>query len=254
MNIVVPVKLVPDLVEELAIDESGAALDPSWLRLILNELDEHAVEQALLLKEGGAGPVTVVALDGEGIDDVFFTAAAKGADRMIKLMGHDPNDMSNYALARILANAIKTLRPELILTGVGAHNDVDGAMGPQLAEQLGLPYIGYVAGVSLGDGKATVRKEYPGGLIGEMVVTLPAVLGIQAAEKPPRYCPISRVRQAMKTASIEEQPAAEPEFVNGPLVSRMSEPQAGERAQMIEGDVDHVAARLADIFKQLGVL
>ena len=47
MNIVVPVKLVPDLVEELTIDDSGTALDTEWLRMIINEFDDHAIEQAV---------------------------------------------------------------------------------------------------------------------------------------------------------------------------------------------------------------
>src|SRR4030067_1763329 len=87
MNIIVPVKLVPDLVEELTIDGGGVVLDTSWLRLILNEFDDHAIEQAILLKERSGGQVTVVAPDVEGIDDVLYTAVAKGADRLIKLVG-----------------------------------------------------------------------------------------------------------------------------------------------------------------------
>ena len=63
--------------------------------------------------------------------------------------------------------------------------------------------------VNKSDGKVIAKKEYPGGLIGEMEVTLPAVLGIQASEQPPRYVAVSKVRQAMKTATIEEQDAAE---------------------------------------------
>ena len=46
-----------------------------------------------------------------------------------------------------------------------------------------------------------VKKEYPGGLTGEMETTLPAVLGVQASDEPPRYVAVSKVRQAMKTAS-----------------------------------------------------
>jgi hypothetical protein len=34
----------------------------------------------------------------------------------------------------------------------------------------------------------------------------------------------------------------------------MSVPEAGERATMVEGDVDAVAAQPTDIFRQLGVL
>ncbi len=254
MNIVVPIKLVPDLVEELVIDANGARLDPTVLRLKLNEFDDHAIEQAILLKEKGAGQVTVVAPDVDGADDALYTAAAKGADRLIKLTGNWQSGVNNHALARAFANLVKTLRPEVILTGVQAHNDLDGAVGPQLAEHLGMPYVGYVSGVAVCDGKVEVRKEFPGGLIAEMEVVLPAVLGIQAAEKPPRYVPISKVRQTMKTAAIEKFPAAELEAGGAPTAIRLFQPPAGARAIMIEGDADAVATRLVEIFKERGVL
>jgi electron transfer flavoprotein beta subunit len=51
MNITAVLKLVPDLVEELEIDDKGTGLDMDWLRLIINEFDDHAVEEAILLKE-----------------------------------------------------------------------------------------------------------------------------------------------------------------------------------------------------------
>ena len=50
MKIVVPVQLVPDLVEELVIDAGGKALDTFSIRWILNEFDDHAIEQAILIK------------------------------------------------------------------------------------------------------------------------------------------------------------------------------------------------------------
>jgi electron transfer flavoprotein alpha/beta subunit len=49
MNIIVLAKLVPDLVEELTIDTNGTALDTAWLRMIINEFDDHAIEQGILL-------------------------------------------------------------------------------------------------------------------------------------------------------------------------------------------------------------
>jgi len=254
MNIVIPIKLVPDLVEELAIDDSGAALDTAWLSLILSEFDNHAIEQGILLKERNGGRVTIIAPEVEGADDVLFTAAAKGADQLIKLRGDFEEGVNNHALARAFANVIKTLQPDLVLTGVQAHNDLDGSVGPLLAQYLDMPYVGYVAGVVLGDGQAVARKEYPGGLIGEMAVNLPAVLGIQAAETPPRYVAFSKVRQAMQTATIEEQDAAELDLSGGPTVNRLFEPESGQRATMLTGEEDEVAARLVEIFEEIGVL
>jgi electron transfer flavoprotein beta subunit len=254
MNIVILVKLVPDLVEELTIDASGVALDTAWLRLIINEFDDHAIEQGILLKERGGGQVTIVAPDVEGVDDVLFTAAAKGADRLIKITGDFAGGVNNHALARAFAAVVKELQPDLVLTGVQANNDLDGSVGPLLAGCLEMPYVGYVSGITLDAGKSKARKEYPGGLIAEMEVTLPAVMGIQAAEQPPRYVAVSKVRQMMKTSTIEERAASELDPSGGPAIGRMFQAEAGQRATMVTGSPDEVAAKLVGIFKELGVL
>ncbi|MBI1964321.1 MAG: electron transfer flavoprotein subunit beta/FixA family protein, partial [Candidatus Rokubacteria bacterium] len=68
MEIVVPVKLVPDLVEELEIDAEGRDLDRAALKLRLSEWDEQAVEEALLLKDAHGARVTVLALDAPELD------------------------------------------------------------------------------------------------------------------------------------------------------------------------------------------
>jgi electron transfer flavoprotein beta subunit len=253
MKIAVPIKFVPDLVEELTIDPSGAALDTSWLRLIINEFDDHAVEQAILLKERGGGSVTVLGSESDGMDDFLFTAAAKGADQLIKLTG-DFSSVNNHALAHAFAGVLKELQPDLVLTGVQAHNDIDGSVGPLLAEYLGAPYIGYVSGITVAGDHLVVRKEYSGGLIAEMEVKLPAVVGIQASEQPPRYVAYSKIRQVMGTAKIEERPVTELDLSGGTQIGRMFQPEVTERATMLEGGVDEVADRLVSIFKDLGTL
>jgi electron transfer flavoprotein beta subunit len=252
MNIVVILKLVPDLVEEITVADSGTALDTDWLRLIISEADNHALEQAILLKEGAGGHVTVIAQDAEDVDGVLYAAGARGADRLVKLVGSEAPD--NHVLAKVVAASVGEATPDLILTGVQAHSDLDGPVGPLVAEALGLPYVGYVAGVSTGEAEVVVRKEFPGGLIAEMEVALPAVLGIQAAEEPPRYVAVSKIRQAMKTAELEEEKAATVDAGAGVTVSRMYVPDSGERATMLEGDEEEVAASLIGVLKELGAL
>jgi electron transfer flavoprotein beta subunit len=253
MNIIVPIKMVPDLVEELSIDPSGAPLDTAWMRLILNEFDDHAIEQAILLKERVGGQVTVIAPDAPDVDDALFTAAAKGADRLIKLTG-ETESLNSHAIARAMAAIVKAEIPDLILTGVQAHNDLDGQVGPLLAESLSMPYVGYVSGVKIENKMATVTKEYPGGLLGEFLVELPAVLGIQASDEPPRYVAFTKVRQAMQTAHIEEQDIGELDLTGSLTVSRMFQPEVGERAEMLAGDADEVATRLIEIMQEHDVL
>ncbi len=254
MNIVVPIKFVPDLVEELEIAASGNALERTFMRTIINEFDDHAIEQSILLKERSGGQVTVITPDVEGADDILYAAAAKGVDRLIKLGGDFSQGVNSHALARALAAVIKDLQPDLVLTGVQAHDDLDGPVGPLLAEQLGMPYLGYVAGLAVGDSKCTARKEYPGGLIAEMDVQLPALLGIQAAEKPPRYVVTSLIMQAMKTANIEILDSGALDGSGAAEVAHMSHPEAAAQARMFEGSADQVADALVGLFKEIGLL
>jgi electron transfer flavoprotein beta subunit len=252
MKIVIPLSLVPDLVEELEIDESGTAIDTTWTRMILSEFDDHAIEQAILIKEEIGGEVIIVGPDIGEVDDALYSAAAKGGDRFIKLQD-DFTGMNNHAYARCLADLMKELQPDLILKGVQSHNDLDGQVGALLAEYLGFPYIGYVAGIRVIDDTVLVKKEYPGGLIGEYSVRLPAVLGIQASEKPPRYVAFSKIRQAMQTAVIEDEPIIL-ESGMGLSISRMYPQETGTHAQMIEGSPAEIAERILHLMIEAGIL
>ncbi len=256
MEIIVAVKQVPDLIEELEINEEGTGLDPDLLSFVLNEFDDHALEEALLLKEEVGGSVTVIGVDTtDELDQALYTAIAKGADRAVKLVGDfEEEGLSSHAVARLLADAIGGMAYDLILVGVQAADDLDGQIAPMLATHLGLPHVGVVTGVQVQDGTATVHKEFWGGIMAELEVTLPAVLGIQAARQPPRYAPVSRVRQAMKSATIEEIEVDEvPEVPIAP-VRRMFKPEATGRAEIIEGDEEEVAGRIVEILQERGIL
>jgi len=254
MKSIVPVQLVPDLVEELEFNKFRNGLDFENLAWILNEFDDHAIEQAILIKEKTGAEVVVLGADWGEMDDALFTAFAKGADRLIKVTADfEGEGVNNHALARIFKPIIEAEKPNLILTGVSNHNGMDGVLGALLAEYLGLPYIGYVSGVRVDDSKAVVQKDYPGGLKANMEVILPAVLGISSSETPPRYVPISKVRQAMKTGQIDEQ-ESEIDLSGAVPPQAMYEPEVTGKAEMIEGHLDEIINRIVEIIKDQGLL
>jgi electron transfer flavoprotein beta subunit len=251
-------KMVPDVVEELEVAADGKSLDLEFLRLIVNERDEHALEQALLLKERLGGRVTVVAPDAPEIENVFYTALAKGADRAVRVAGVEEG-LTTRQTASLLAQALPTI-PDLmpaalILTGCQAIDDLDAQTAAILAQRLGLPYLGLVSDVQVdAAGMATVVKEYPGGVHGEFKICLPAVLGIQAAERPPRYVPVAKVRAAMKERELESVSASESAEAALLEVIEMTKPEAAEQAEMVEGSPEEIAAALCDVLDERGLL
>ena len=258
MNLFVLLKMVPDTVEELTVAEDQKQLEKEFLRLKLSDADEHALEQALLLKEKSGGAVTVATLDAPEVDDVLFTALAKGADRAVKIGA--PQDSTGVATAaRSFAELIKggaaSVAPDtLVLVGTQAYDDLEGELVPWLAHALQLPSLSVICAVSLAGGRATVLKEFSGGLRGEFEVALPAVLGIQSAEKPPRYVPIAKVRAIRKSAKIDSFAASAPSEAPAVAADRMYKPEAAGRAKMLEGSSEELAERIVSLLTEHGVV
>ena len=258
MNLYVLLKMVPDTVEELNVAADGKSLDSEFLRFKLSEPDDHALEQALILKEKHGGKVTVVALDAPEVDDVLFTALAKGVDRAVKVPINQAG-LGTVASAKVLADFFAVsgqITPDtLLLPGSQAIDDLEGEVAPLLAAALNLPYVGVVCGVkAAADGKATVMKEFAGGLRAEFEVTLPAVLGIQSAEKPPRYVPVAKVRAVMKSAKIEDADLTPPDRPIQLDIERMYKPAAAGRAEMVEGTPEEVADKLVEVLAKNSVI
>ncbi len=256
MKIAVVIRQVPDLIEPLEIDSSGTAFDLGSASFIVNESDDHALEQAILLKEAGGATVSVVALDFGDVDNTLYTAAAKGADQIIKISLEGDTPPPPRAASALYAEAIKPLTPDLVLVGVQAHDELDGGLSPFLAVALGLPYVGVIRGVMAGaePGTLTVCKEFPGAVMARLNLKLPALLGIVGAEQPPRYVPVARIRAAMKSAQFEEQAAAPAAAAPPATICRLYPPASGSHAEMLTGSEDEVAARIAEILAQKGLL
>jgi electron transfer flavoprotein beta subunit len=261
MHTLVLLKMVPDVVEELDVAPGGKSLSTEFLRMIVSESDEHALEEALILKERHGGKVTVLALDAPEVDDALFTALAKGADRALKIVDAETGGSTGAAckaVADVLANDHGLMPADLILTGTQAIDDLDGLAAPLLSHYLGWPFIGIVTAVAVSPSgnAATVTREFPNSVRGEFELPLPAVLGVQAAERPPRYVPVAKVRAAMKTQSIVPVPVATL-AEGGPAmldVCGMSKPEPASHAVMLEGSADDVSGRLCGILRERGLL
>lgn len=254
MELLVLLKPVPDLAEELEIDANGIDLNREWLSFVTSEWDEYALEEALQLKESNGATVTCLALDDGSVDELLATCLARGADRVMKV-GSFERQPDAHTAARAFAAALGGLAYDLVLTGVQAVDDLDGQVGPLLAAALDVPHVSVVTHIALapGGGTATVNQEYAGGLVAEFEVDLPAVLGVQTSRVAPRYAPVSRVRQLMKTAEMGHLDAAA-EGDGGLVVEAMTIPEVSGQAEMLTGSADAIAERLAAILVERGVV
>ncbi|HYF28524.1 MAG TPA: hypothetical protein VD931_22480 [Baekduia sp.] len=255
MHIVVPMKQTVDLVEELELNDEGTDVEREYLKFVANEWDEQALEEALLLKEATGASVTVVGLDEADVDQTLYAAVAKGADRAVKLTGDFEGGITSHQRASILAQVVQGLDADLVLIGVQSPEDLDGQTGVLLAGTLGLPHVSVAIGVEPHEGGIKVSQEFGAGVVHEIAVDGPAVIGIQAARQAPRYVAISRIRQAMQAGGLEERDAPEPAEEGSPLkVRRLFAPEVTSQAEMLSGDAEDVAERLAQLIADRGLI
>jgi electron transfer flavoprotein beta subunit len=263
VRIVVPVKAVPDLVEEIELTADETGIDRDYLKFVVSEWDAQALEEALLVKDSSGADVVAVGLASDpDIDQVLYTALAKGADSAVKITdggdGAVPAGGRAAGLtgdrAALLAGYLAAEPADLVITGVQAADDIDGQLPPMIAAHLGQPHVSVAVGVTAADGAVTVRQEFAGGRVHELRVELPAVIGVQAARQAPRYAPIGRIRQAMQAGKLREVAARPAAASPAPAVRRMFRPEQAAHAEMLGGSADEVAEAIADLLRGRGLV
>jgi electron transfer flavoprotein beta subunit len=251
MKIVVCVKQVAMLGDEVEFTSDEKGVDPDYFEFALNEWDSYATEEALRLKEAtGDGEVVVVSVGDEESEDAMRRCLAMGADRAIRIDGESLPVADPITTARALAGVVEREGADLVLCGVQSSDAVQGATGTALAELLGLPRVAVVKKLDWdrGSGKATVQRELEGGLIDVVEVETPALLTIQTGINEPRYATL----RAIKQAEQQEIEVVEPNGLGDPAVRvrRMFVPPKGAGAEMLGDDPGEVAQRIKQIVEE----
>jgi electron transfer flavoprotein beta subunit len=255
VRIVVPIKAVPDLVEEIELTPDETGIDREFGTFTVSEWDAQALEEALGVKDASGGEVVAAGLASDpDIDQALYVAMAKGADSAVKIAGRGADSVLTGDRAALLAGYLSVEPADLVITGVQAVDDLDGQLPPMLAAHLGWPHVSVVVGLEAADGAVTVKQEFAGGLVHELKVKLPAVIGVQAARQAPRYAPITRIRQAMQAGGLREVTVSPAPASPAPKVRRMYRPEQASHAQMLTGSADDVAEAIADLLRGRGLV
>jgi electron transfer flavoprotein beta subunit len=249
VKIVVCVKQIAVLGDEVEFTDDERDVDPDFLDYALNEWDSYATEEALqLVERAGEGEVVVVSVGDEDSEDAMRRALAMGAGRGIRVWAPELAGADPIVVARALAEVVRAESADLVLCGVQSSDSVQAATGVALAELLELPRVAVVTKISLGDGTATVHRELEGGLEDVVEVDTPCVLTIQTGINEPRYATLRAIKQA-EQKDIE---VREPGDLGEPAsrVRRMFVPPKGEGAEMLDGSPSEVARRIKDLVEE----
>lgn len=251
MNILVLLRMMPDPAGEFEVLADGSGLDREWLDFQLNDFDDQALEEAILIKEASGATVTAVAI-GEGVNRVLQMATARGADTVLAIETPDEGLLSSRWLAATIARVAAERGADLILSGVQAAEDWLGQFAPYAGAALGWPHVSGTSRLTFQGDALEVVQERGGGVVARYRVPLPAVIGVQTATKAPRYVSGSKLREAAKVAIGRVQP--EPALPHSGLVlNGLALPAEGQGAESLGNVAEQVADRITQILAERGL-
>jgi len=245
MKIIVAIKQVPERDAQIIVAPDGKGIDDRDLAYTINEPDAYALEEALQLKEKNGGEVIALCAGPDRVASTLREALAKGADRAIHVNAEDLGRRDTLALAQLLADAIHSESPDLILTGLQSDDLGLGQTGVVLAQLLGIPHATLIMHVETTSGGLRVKRELEDGWFQHLDMPLPALLTIQSGGNKLRYATLMGIKKAKSkpTATITATPSTAPPAIE---LLRVYLPEKQKRTQMLTGTPAEVAAQLVE--------
>jgi len=248
MKIAVAIKQVPLRDSPLRVNAAGTWIEENNLGFEINEPDAYALEEALQLREKHSGEVIVISAGPARVSQTIREALAKGADRGIHI---DVATLDTLHVASLLAAALKTEAPDLILTGLQSDDLGYGQTGVILAELLGLPHSTIIMQVQVMNdvqpGRVRVKRELEDGWFQHIEMPLPAVLTIQSGLNKLRYATLMGIKKAkskeikeIKVVSAGEGPQA------SAVIEKLYAPEKNQQGQIFDGNPTAAAAKLVE--------
>lgn len=263
MKIVVCVKQVPDTTE-VKIDPKTHTLVREGIPSILNPYDHFAVEECVRLKEEyGEGKITVITMGPPQARSALMRCLALGADEAILISDKAFAGSDTFATAYTLSQTIKKIGPfDMILCGQQAIDGDTAQVGPELAQQLGIPQITYVEKIEMNDKqKLVVYKQTESGY-NILEAKTPILLTLLPPSSfQPEHPPMSKILKAKKKPyivwDIETLGSDKSKFgLDGSftqVIKTYSPPSRG-KCEIIDGEDKEAAKKLGKILLKQEVL
>ena len=248
MKIVVLMKQVPNKDAVLRVRGDGKWVEEGDLSFEVNESDGYALEEALRLKEKKGGEVVVACLGPQRAKSVIKDALARGADRAIHVVKDDLLNLTPYAGAKILAEAVRAEQPDLVMTGLQSDDNGFAQTGVILAELLGLPHATIVIEVDASGEQLRVKRELESGWYQWYTMPKPALLTIQSGISQIRYATLKGIMAAKKKEIKEVAPAAtDSAAAASQRVTKVYFPEKTKQTQFLgDGNAKAGATQLAE--------
>jgi len=200
-RIVVCLKPVPDPKEwhKLSLNPVTKTLVREGISSVINPLDKHALEAALVLKDATGAEVVLLSMAPPNAKALLLEALAMGADRACLLSDRAFAGSDSLATARILAAGVRRIGPfDVILCGDSTLDGSTAQVPSQVAEFLGIPNVMHVEDLQCGPaGVLRLVQAIEHGKV-HLEADPPILLSVTKRVNKPRFCSFLELLKAEK--------------------------------------------------------
>jgi electron transfer flavoprotein beta subunit len=198
LNIVVCVKQVPDTTE-VRINPETNTLIREGVASILNPFDMYAVEEAIRIKERVGGTVYVLSMGPPQVAEALRETIGMGVDEAILISDRAFAGSDTLATAYSLGKAIEKIGDvKLILCGKQAIDGDTAQVGPEIAENMGLPHLTYVKHINEITEEKMVAERMNEDGFERVEIPLPALITVVKEINEPRMPSLKGMMRAKK--------------------------------------------------------
>jgi len=199
VNIVVLVKQVPDTWAERKLLDSDKTLDRASVDVVMNEIDEYAVEEALRIKEaaGDDSAVTILTMGPARAVETIRKALSMGADKAVHLTDEALHGSCALQTSYALAKVLETLEYDLVICGSESTDARLSIMAPLLAERLGRPQLSGARKVTVDGGSVRIERQTENGY-DVVEASTPVIISVVEKINEPRYPSFKGIMAAKK--------------------------------------------------------
>lgn len=238
MKIAVLIKQVPDTAEERTLVPATGWLDRDAADNLVDEINERALEVALRVKDADKSTeIVVLSMGPDETTKALRKALSMGADSGIHVLDGGLAGSDAARTAAVLAAALRSTNADVILAGNESTDGRGGVVPAMIAEQLGLPLVGGLNAVELGNGTVSGERSGDSGSL-QVTAQLPAVVTVTERTAEARFPNFKGIltakRKPVTTLSVADlDVAATPAHA---VVLSHSERPAREAGRKIEDD------------------
>lgn len=197
MKIAVLVKQVPDTETQISGKISGNQINEAGIKWIVSPFDEHALEEAIRIKEKHKAEVIAISLGPDRVQEVLRTAYALGVDRVAHLKDDSYNVLDVHYAAQVLAAFLKQESPDIIFTGNIAIDSQSSMVPTMIAQILNIPSIINAIKVEINGNKVKITREIEGGTA-DVETEMPVLITATKKLNEPKYPPLKGILAAKK--------------------------------------------------------